>query len=72
MRVEGGEVGFVRRMIEESSGFKEKVKVYTVLLGHKSSVAEVRVAHEHMYNLTPVHLHIGTPKHLHIFAHLLR
>lgn len=37
----GGEVAFVRRLILESSHLKEQVKVYTVMLGHKSSVKEL-------------------------------
>ena len=38
----GGEVEFVKKMITESSENKHKVKIYTVLLGHKSSLSPVK------------------------------
>jgi len=38
----GGEVEFVKRMIEESLVAKDRIKIFTVLLGHKSSVNQVK------------------------------
>ncbi|RUS81428.1 hypothetical protein EGW08_010812, partial [Elysia chlorotica] len=40
--VAGGEVGFVRQMIEESTVLREKVRVYTSMLGKKSSLAQLK------------------------------
>lgn len=38
--VEGGEVAFASRMLEESKDIGSRVRLYTVLLGHKASVAK--------------------------------
>ncbi|XP_053963062.1 U6 small nuclear RNA (adenine-(43)-N(6))-methyltransferase [Anastrepha ludens] len=38
---EGGEVRFVRRIIEESELYPQRVCVYTTMLGHKSSVGSI-------------------------------
>ena len=42
VQVAGGEVAFAKKMVEESRALLDKVRIYTVLLGHKSSVAEVK------------------------------
>ena len=42
MRTSGGEVEFVRRMIEESEVFTRQVDIFTVLLGHKSSLSPLK------------------------------
>lgn len=39
--VDGGEIEFVRKIVEESCELKTKIKVYTTMLGHKSNVANV-------------------------------
>ena len=38
----GGEVEFVKKMIDESCEHKTAVKIFTVLLGHKSSLSPVK------------------------------
>ncbi|GFS12673.1 methyltransferase-like protein [Elysia marginata] len=40
--VAGGEVAFVRQMIEESTVLREKIRVYTSMLGKKSSLAQLK------------------------------
>ena len=40
VQVAGGEVAFARKMVEESEALQDQVGIYTILLGHKSSVAE--------------------------------
>ena len=55
MLTEGGEVEFVNRMVEESIKFGLKVDIFTVLLGHKSSVSQVKrilSATKHVTSLT--------------------
>ena len=42
VEVMGGEVAFAKKMVDESRALLDKVAIYTVLLGHKSSVAEVK------------------------------
>jgi len=42
VEVAGGEVAFAKKMVDESRALLDKVTIYTVLLGHKSSVAEVK------------------------------
>ena len=42
MRTRGGEVEFVRRIIEESELFSSRVRIFTVLLGHKSSLSPLK------------------------------
>ena len=42
MRTSGGEVEFVRKMLKESVEFGSKVKIFTVLLGHKSSLSPLK------------------------------
>jgi len=42
IRTCGGEVEFVKKMIKESCDVPDKVKIYTVLLGHKSSLTPVK------------------------------
>ena len=42
VQVAGGEVAFARKMVEESKALQDQVGIYTILLGHKSSVAEVK------------------------------
>jgi methyltransferase len=42
MSVEGGEVEFIRRMIDESQLYKTRIRVYTTMLGKKSSVAPLQ------------------------------
>lgn len=37
----GGEIGFVEQMIRDSGDLKERIKVFTTMLGHKSSLAAV-------------------------------
>lgn len=39
--VNGGEVQFVGQIIEESCKLKERIRIYTTMLGHKSSFAKV-------------------------------
>lgn len=41
LSVEGGEVGFVKKMIAESQVYKNRVRIYSTLLGKKSSVTEL-------------------------------
>ncbi|GMR44496.1 hypothetical protein PMAYCL1PPCAC_14691 [Pristionchus mayeri] len=41
LATEGGEVAFIGRLIEESARLREKVKLYTTMLGKKSSVARL-------------------------------
>jgi len=38
----GGEVGFVRQMIEESTVLRDRVRVYTSMVGKKSSLAKLK------------------------------
>lgn len=38
---DGGEVAFVKRLMEESNHFKDQIKIYTVMLGHKTSAKEL-------------------------------
>lgn len=40
--VPGGEVGFIRKMIEESNFLQDKVRVYTTMLGKKASLAPLK------------------------------
>jgi len=42
VEVTGGEVAFAKKMVDESRALLDKITIYTVLLGHKSSVAEVK------------------------------
>lgn len=42
IRVEGSEVSFVIRMIDESLVLKDRIKIYTSMLGKKSSLASVK------------------------------
>ncbi|GMT21018.1 hypothetical protein PFISCL1PPCAC_29004, partial [Pristionchus fissidentatus] len=42
LAVEGGECAFVGRLVEESSRLKERVKLYTSMLGKKSSVSVLK------------------------------
>ena len=42
VQVAGGEVAFAMKMVEESEALHDQVSIYTILLGHKSSVAEVK------------------------------
>ena len=42
MRTSGGEVEFVRKMMAESVELGGKVKIFTVLLGHKSSLSPLK------------------------------
>ena len=42
MRTSGGEVEFVRKMMAESVELGRKVKIFTVLLGHKSSLSPLK------------------------------
>lgn len=42
IQTDGGEVEFINRMIKESKQIKDKVKIFTVLLGHKASVCLVK------------------------------
>lgn len=39
--VEGGECDFVQKIIEESCQLKDAIKIYTTMLGHKSSVDKI-------------------------------
>lgn len=39
--VEGGECDFVQKIIEESCQLKDRIKIYTTMLGHKSSVDKI-------------------------------
>lgn len=39
--VEGGECEFVQKIVEESCQLKERIKIYTTMLGHKSSVDKI-------------------------------
>lgn len=39
--VDGGECDFVQKIIEESCQLKDRIKVYTTMLGHKSSVDKI-------------------------------
>ncbi|KAJ6646284.1 U6 small nuclear RNA (adenine-(43)-N(6))-methyltransferase [Pseudolycoriella hygida] len=39
--VDGGECDFVQKIIEESCQLKDQIKVYTTMLGHKSSVDKI-------------------------------
>ncbi|XP_026274624.1 U6 small nuclear RNA (adenine-(43)-N(6))-methyltransferase [Frankliniella occidentalis] len=39
--VEGGEVAFVHKMIDDSQQAKDKIRIFTTMLGHKSSVSKV-------------------------------
>jgi methyltransferase len=41
LSVDGGEVGFVKRMIAESQECKTRIRIYSTLLGKKSSVVEL-------------------------------
>lgn len=41
LMVEGGECEFVQKIIEESCQLKDRIKIYTTMLGHKSSVDKV-------------------------------
>ncbi|XP_055855368.1 U6 small nuclear RNA (adenine-(43)-N(6))-methyltransferase [Episyrphus balteatus] len=38
---EGGEVAFVERIVNESKKFPERIKVFSTMLGHKSSVGTI-------------------------------
>ncbi|XP_076435050.1 RNA N(6)-adenosine-methyltransferase mettl16-like [Babylonia areolata] len=40
--VQGGEVGFVRKMIEESNFLQDRVRVYTTMLGKKASLVPLK------------------------------
>ena len=42
MKTSGGEVEFVKKMISESVENPDKVKIFTVLLGHKSSLSPLK------------------------------
>nr|CAG4643884.1 EOG090X04JL [Lepidurus arcticus] len=42
--VEGGEVAFVKTLIEESVQLKDQIRIFTTMLGHKSSVNPVKQA----------------------------
>lgn len=39
--VEGGEVAFVSKMIDDSFKSKEMIRIFTTMLGHKSSVSKI-------------------------------
>ncbi|XP_058831124.1 U6 small nuclear RNA (adenine-(43)-N(6))-methyltransferase [Topomyia yanbarensis] len=41
LHVEGGEVGFVKKIIEESLELKEHVNIYTSMIGHKRNFEEI-------------------------------
>jgi 23S rRNA A1618 N6-methylase RlmF len=53
LSVEGGEVGFVGRMIEESASCGDRIAIFTTLLGKKSSLKE----------LSPVFHEVGVQNH---------
>lgn len=38
----GGEIAFVKRMIDNSWAFSDRIKVFTTMLGHKNSVAAIQ------------------------------
>ncbi|KAH9512923.1 Methyltransferase-like protein 16 [Bulinus truncatus] len=38
----GGEVGFIRHMIEESTVLRDKIRVYTSMVGKKSSLSQLK------------------------------
>lgn len=40
--VEGGEISFIKKMIQDSLSLREKVRFYTSMLGRKSSLIEVK------------------------------
>lgn len=42
LRTKGGEVEYVTKMIEESKGVSEKVKVFSSMLGHQSSMKPLK------------------------------
>nr|CAG4651750.1 EOG090X04JL [Triops cancriformis] len=52
--VEGGEVAFVQRLIDESLQLKDQICIFTTMLGHKSSVDPVKHALEsnHIISVT--------------------
>ncbi|CAL1547700.1 unnamed protein product [Lymnaea stagnalis] len=39
---QGGEVGFIRQMIEESTVLREKIRLYTSMVGKKSSLTQLK------------------------------
>jgi methyltransferase len=42
LSTEGGEVEFVKRMIDESVIYKDRIRIYTSLLGKKSSLVALK------------------------------
>ncbi|XP_058462239.1 U6 small nuclear RNA (adenine-(43)-N(6))-methyltransferase [Malaya genurostris] len=39
--VEGGEISFIKKLIDESFEFKDRISIYTTMIGHKQNFEEV-------------------------------
>lgn len=42
LKIEGGEVGFVTRMIEESVEVKDRIKIYSTMIGKKANLVNLK------------------------------
>merc|ERR1712126_109340 len=63
----GGEVGFVRRIIESSLLIRDRIAVYTTMLGKQSSISPLKIflkshliSHRHLRILSRSHHALGT------------